>query len=385
MAERQPSVLIAGVSTRALAASAARAGYRVTAVDAFGDMDLRAVAEVLPLRREDGVAYSPTRAARAAAAVTAEAVAYTANFENHPDAVGTLALGRLLLGNPPDVLIRVRNPIALSRALRRRGFAVPVTRASPPPPTLEARRWLLKPRRSGGGHGTRPWRRGQPVTQRCYLQERIRGVPGSVVFAADGRSAVPLGFSRQLVGTREFGARGFRYAGSLLAAERAPVFARQAELLARAAALADAVTAAFGLRGLNGLDFIARDGVPIPIEVNPRYSASMELVERAMGVSLFTIHVDACAGRLPDAPGLPVRVLGKAIVYARRNAIVVSSRAWAALPIADVPYGGERIGRGHPICTVVAGGVDADRCLRALTAAAAGVYGAVEPWARGAA
>ena len=57
MAERRPHVLIAGVSTRALAVSAARAGYRVTAVDAFGDADLREVAEVLPLRPDGAVRY----------------------------------------------------------------------------------------------------------------------------------------------------------------------------------------------------------------------------------------------------------------------------------------------------------------------------------------
>ena len=202
---------------------------------------------------------------------------------------------------------QVRNPIILARVLRQRGFAVPATRASAPPAAREPERWLLKPRRSGGGHGTTPWRIGRPVSRRAYLQERIRGLTGSIIFAADGRRAVALGLSRQLVGERSFGAHGFRYCGSLLASERAPLFPRQAELLVRATALADAVTEAFGLRGLNGLDFIARDGVPLPIEVNPRYSASMELVERATGSSLFAIHADACAGRLPEPARLPVR------------------------------------------------------------------------------
>ena len=40
-------VLIAGVSTRALAVSAAKAGYAVTAMDAFGDQDLRLAAKVV--------------------------------------------------------------------------------------------------------------------------------------------------------------------------------------------------------------------------------------------------------------------------------------------------------------------------------------------------
>ena len=385
MAERRPHVLIAGVSTRALAASAARAGYRVTAVDAFGDADLRAVAEVLPVRRDGPGAYAPAAAAAAARAVAADAVAYTSNFENHPEAVSTLARGRRLLGNPPAVLTQVRNPIVLMRVLRQRGFAVPATRASAPPAALELERWLLKPRRSGGGHGTTPWRSDRPVSRRAYVQERIRGVTGSIVFAADGRNAVVLGLSRQLVGERSFGAQGFRYCGSLLASEGAPVFPRQTELLVRATALANAVTEAFGLRGLNGLDFVARDGVPLPIEVNPRYSASMELVERAIGSSLFAVHAGACDGRLPEPARRPVRVHGKAIVYARRDVVVSDPLAWRVPAIADVPHSGERIGRGHPICTLLADGPDAERCLRALVAGAAAIYRAVEPRARGAA
>jgi predicted ATP-grasp superfamily ATP-dependent carboligase len=163
------------------------------------------------------------------------------------------------------------------------------------------------------------------------------------------------------------------------------VFTRQVELLARATALAEAVTEAFGLWGLNGLDFIARDGVPLPIEVNPRYSASMELLERATDCSLFALHVDACDGLLPAPRGLPARVHGKAIVFARRDIVVGDPRAWLAPAIADVPHPGEPIGRGRPICTLLAEGEDAEECRRALADCAAAVYRAVEPRARGAA
>ena len=60
MRDRAARVLIAGVSTRALARSAARAGYEVTAIDAFGDVDLRAVASVVALTRETG-GFTPGR------------------------------------------------------------------------------------------------------------------------------------------------------------------------------------------------------------------------------------------------------------------------------------------------------------------------------------
>ena len=209
-------VLIAGVTTRALAVSAARAGYRVTAVDAFGDLDLRALAEVVLLRGEQGRRFSPRAAAAVAQDLPGDMVAYTSNFENYPLAVARLGQGRRLLGNPPQVLLRVRDPIALMRLLRRRQFAVPTTRATAPAGQQRAGAWLLKPRRSGGGHGTSTWRPAQRVPRSHYLQQRIRGLTGSVVFAADGRRSVPLGLSRQLVGDSHFGASGFRYCGSLV-------------------------------------------------------------------------------------------------------------------------------------------------------------------------
>lgn len=371
-------VLIAGVSTRALAASAARAGYQVTAVDAFADLDLRGVAEVIPMRSEYGIRYSPMAAAAAAEAVAAGMVAYTANFENYPAAVSRLAKCRQLLGNPPEVLLRVRDPLVLMRTLRRQGFHTPKTRATPLRGLQEFGSWLLKPRRSGGGHGTTGWRRGQPVPRTHYLQEQITGLPGSVVFAADGRRAVPLALSRQLVAEAHFGAGGFRYCGSLLGTTAA-LFPGQRKLFETTARLASAVTEEFGLVGLNGIDFIAREGVPYPIEVNPRYSASMELIERAQGLSLFAVHARACEGHLPAAPRRVGGVTGKAIVFARRDVTMRDTRRWVQHDsFADVPCPGEKIRRGRPICTVFARGIDAAACHRLLIRRAAGVYRVVE-------
>ena len=382
---REPvSVLLAGVSTRALAESAARVGYRVVAIDAFGDADLRAVADVIPLHRDGERPYGPMAAARAAASVGTELVAYTSNFENHPTAVALLARGRRLIGNPPEVLERVRNPILLARSLAARGFAVPVTRASAPPGPRDARRWVLKPRRSGGGHGTVEWNGSGSVSRGAYLQERISGPAGSIVFSANGNDVVVLGLTRQLVGLRAFGAHGFRYCGSLLASSGANLFVHEPDLLGRATALARAITAIFGLRGLNGIDFIARDGVPLPIEVNPRYSASMELVERAAGVSLFALHWAGCAGHLGHPPRPTRDVFGKAVVFARHDVVVDDLRRWD-VELADVPRPGERIAAGRPICTVFARGRDGEACTAALSAAAERVYRSVARRARGAA
>jgi predicted ATP-grasp superfamily ATP-dependent carboligase len=378
LAKEVKEILIVAASARGLVESAALAGFRVHAVDAYGDVDLLARASTIAVRRDLGQAWSAAQAVAAAASIPCRTVAYASNLENHPGALARLAAGRRLWGNAPEVLRRVRDPVLLAEALRARGFATPrvsTARGS----TGGSRTWLLKPRRSGGGHGIRPLRPGEGVPRTRYLQERIEGVPGSVTFVADGRRAVPLGLSLQLVGWHAFGGTGFRYSGSLLCGGAVQLFERQPSLADTAAAVADALTETFGLVGVNGIDFIARDGVPWVVEVNPRYCASMELVERAHGISIFGLHVDACGGRLPTQTpfGQPVgQVYGKGIVYARGPVIAERLEPAQSMAIRDVPHPAERIGRGRPICTVFAEAKNAAACLAGLEARAAWVYSA---------
>jgi predicted ATP-grasp superfamily ATP-dependent carboligase len=380
-------VIIAGASTRAAAESAARAGYAVTSFDGYGDLDQHPSVRLVALPRDVGVPFTPRAAARAARSVDADAVAYLSSFENYPRAVRLLAEGRALWGNPPDVLRRVRDPFVLADALHRRGLPTPrvwtlgpapgLPQACPRPAPRPDPELLIKPLRSGGGHGVRRWTSDARIPRGHYLQELIDGTPGSVVFvAADGR-AVPLGISRQLVGESAFGASGYRYCGSILL----PCADSDVEpAVTNACALAQAVAEDFRLVGVNGIDFIARDDEAYAIEVNPRWSSSMELVERAYGTSVFEVHAAACARReLPAFDLASMRrqpvVHGKAIVFARVESVVGDTRSWLSDPtVRDVPQPGERIARGQPICTVLATGEDPGRCEAALASRAARVY-----------
>ena len=120
----------------------------------------------------------------------------------------------------------------------------------------------------------------------------------------------------------------------------------------------------FGVVGVNGVDFIARDGVPYAIEVNPRWAGSMELVERAYGLSGFGVHAAACAcGTLPKFDFAKARrgvgALGKAIVFARRDVTAGDTHALIAdASVRDVPPPGTRVPAGRPMCTVFATGHD---------------------------
>jgi uncharacterized protein len=374
-------VVIAGVSARAAAESAARAGFAVTAIDAFGDLDAHPSVRALAVPRDFGGPFSAPAAARAARDIACDAAAYLSNFENHPDAVSTLAAGRSLWGNPPEVLCRVRNPVLLANAFRERGIPAPSLRmnGSDSNDSNDPKDWLLKPLASGGGRGVRPWT-GHRVPRGCYLQERIEGVAGSVVFVAAGGRAVPLGVSRQLIGDPAFGAGGYRYCGNILASAGDAQFGQDDALVAAACAIACAVAERFDLVGVNGVDFVAADGVPYPIEVNPRWCGSMELVERAYDLSMFETHAAACAqATLPEFDLVHARqaviAAGKAIVFAREDVTMGDTRPWLADPtVRDVPHPGERIAEGHPICTVLAQGADAAACYGALVRRASRIY-----------
>jgi uncharacterized protein len=374
-------VLVAGVSTRAAAESAARAGFDVIAIDAFGDLDQHPAVRSLSLPL-NGASFTAHAAAEAVRNVTADATVYLSPFENHARAIDALSADRALWGNPPDVIRRVRDPFLLAGVLRRRGFSTPITRVDVPPELVDAKEWLVKPFRSGGGNGVRSWSPDAPVSNGYYAQERIAGVPASVVFVAARGQAVPVAISRQLIGDEAFGVSGYRYCGNVLASTDDEVFSeRVVELLM---ALSREVTKQFGLIGLNGIDCVVKDEVPYVIEVNPRWCASMELVERQYGMSMFGAHAAACVdGVLPSFELARVHqtgsVLGKAIVFAQEDVVAVDTRAWLGdETVRDIPKPGEPLARGQPICTVFAEGENSGACLEALKRRAHDVYVALK-------
>jgi predicted ATP-grasp superfamily ATP-dependent carboligase len=369
-------VLICGTSTRAAAESAARAGFRVTTIDAFADLDQHPSVRALSAARDFGAAPTASAIARVASGLDRDAVVYLSPFENHPRAVTALSAGSRLWGNSPDTLRRVRNPFVLASTLRRHGFATPRLHSND---SNDSNDWLLKPFRSGGGNRIRRWR-GEPVPRTSYLQERIDGTPGSLVFAAARGRCVPVGFSRQLVGDSNFGARDYRYCGNILASLDDPQFPDAPALFEATHAVAGCVASEFGLVGLNGLDFIARGPVPYPIEVNPRWSSSIEVAERAFDTALFAAHVESIAGRtLPSfdcARSLNrTGAVGKAIVYARHAGSVGDTATWLEdSDVRDVPRSGEILRAGQPVCSVFATAADSLACYRLLVIRAERIY-----------
>jgi predicted ATP-grasp superfamily ATP-dependent carboligase len=66
------------------------------------------------------------------------------------------------------------------------------------------------------------------------------------------------------------------------------------------------------------------------IEVNPRWTAAVELVERSLGTSLFSAHVAASEGASLQVPQPHARgVVGKAVVFAPGDCTMpIPIRGW---------------------------------------------------------
>jgi predicted ATP-grasp superfamily ATP-dependent carboligase len=372
-------IILLGVTTRAMAESAVADGHHVVAVDFFGDRDQASVAESYGLSRDLGLPATATGLVEGARLVGGDAVVYGSSFENHPEAIDELAGRWIVLGNPADVVREVRDWALLRRFCREEGIAYPETLLPGEEGRADTRRWLKKPQRSGGGHGVVVWD-GSGLDDDHLLQAEVGGTPASVAFVADGRKSQVFGLTEQMIGEPELGGSGFAWCGNLsplrLPAEhKDPVRAEIERMTAR-------LTCRFGLVGVNGADLvIGRDAGgavrPYLIEVNPRFSGSMELAEAACDAGAFTLHLEGVEGRLPRA--LAGRrdlagCAGKGVVYAKRTVTVGDTGEWRSRGLRDVPWPGQRIAAGHPLCTVLAHASDPTACRHGLFAAARQIY-----------
>jgi predicted ATP-grasp superfamily ATP-dependent carboligase len=361
------TILLVGASVRAAAFSALRAGLSPWCIDLFADVDLAAACPAQQL-----TADYPDGFAAVVASGPPGPWMYTGGLENHPRFVSRLARQRPLWGNDARAVQACRTPAVVARLLRDAGLPVPALclPAEKPDPT---RRWLVKPLRGAGGAGVRFLEPGGPVRTEEYLQEYIEGDSCAALFVGAGAQTILLGLTRQLVGVDWLHARPFHYCGSIGPLVLDPLMKDQVERLGRTLAVG------CGLVGLFGVDGVLKDGQFWPVEVNPRYTASVEVVEYATGLCALAWHRLACTARLPALLTVtaPPEMVGKAILFASADLVFPGEGPWVKelllppdpwrLPThADIPCAGTPVQERQPILTVLARGETAEDVSAAL-------------------
>lgn len=362
-----PELLIIGRSGRALAASAARAGYDCDVIDAFADTDTRVSARrvwsadsfdiptLTPLledwwRSSHGTASPPSL------------ILPGSGFEAKPAVLSWLDRYGTVAGNTAAVVSRFKDPAQFFPLLDRFGIAHPHVSLLP---VTMAGDWLSKPIGGEGGVGIRPWSPDEPLPAGRYLQQRGSGQAVSVVFLADGRRVRVIGFNRCLtMGQLNGDPADYRFAGAV-------TWQAPARLQTLAAEALHKLVRATGLRGLGGMDVLWQDDTMSVLEVNPRPPASFELHEAAHenGGSLVAAHLSACAGvlseRLLAAAVRQQGVSGKQVVYCDEPVYIPAGFPWPAWT-ADRPAAGSRLEANTPLCTIRARAETNAACREAL-------------------
>jgi uncharacterized protein len=347
------AVLIAAVSGRALAASARRGGYLPLVADFFGDQDTVAASQghvalcgdLAQGFREHELMEALERLASQHVPI---GIVCGTGFEDRPQLLARLAQRWPLFGNNADKVARVKDPEIFAAHCRDCGIAHPRVSLSPP---AARHSWVAK-RRGGSGGRHVATASAKEFGDGVYYQFRVGGTPVSALLLANGVSAIVLGFSEQWACPTP--RQPFRYGGAVRPADIA------SDLAERLAEAACRLAAALSLTGLNSADFMVDGDDFWILEINPRPGATLDIFE-ADGGSLFSLHIEACAGdMIDDAPRLD-GAKASAIFYADRDVIAPERFEWPNWS-ADRPNAGIAIKAGEPLCTVharAATGVDA--------------------------
>ncbi|XZE56393.1 ATP-grasp domain-containing protein [Planctomycetaceae bacterium SH139] len=395
-------ILIFGASVRAASEAAAKAGYRVLAVDQFGDQDARRWAKF----------WAPLDPVDPASSLLSAIELCRCKFPDCPSSSNLTAIAcggleswferleplrkslNLLLPSTPE-LRQLRDPRLLQQLTKVTSARFPPTRftrpPTPPPNTAESQtRWLTKQIRSSAGLGVRfdveASRPGQGdiadsaanAPRDRYWQQQISGraVGVNLLCGPTGvrilNTCRAINYSQPARASQP--ASPFLYGGSL------GPYPLQPHERAAILEFADQLTRQVDFVGLLGSDWLlSRDGTP-PwlLELNPRYTASMEIWERLCASSLVDVQLasyqlndqqlDTMAFDFPENnssgwPSKPSKTVIKFVLWAPRELFFSSNQltSWAqhceleldSVQWCDLPVEGTVIPAASPIVTAI--------------------------------
>jgi len=342
------TLLIVAGSGRMLAQAARTAGLKPLVIDLYADLDMQGYAEDFrqtPSLAEQDLApavdyfierYGVTH------------VVYGSGFEGHPESLHYLNKRLVMLGNEPEVFAKQLDKQAFFSTLDELNVPYPEVAFNAPDYTDH---WLIKPMQGQGGTGIKRYHIGDEPNEPVYWQKFQSGTSHSVLFLADGQQVQVVGFNSQwsvkLTENQEFVFSGVVNGCDL-----------QDECKALITGWLAQIVPAFGLKGLNSLDFIHANGCSYVLEINPRPSASMQLYDE----DLLVRHIQACEGAVgatsaaltPETVRLksPPQV-GYQIVYAEQDLIIPDQFEWPPWCM-DLPKSGDRCRAGQPVCSIIA-------------------------------
>ena len=358
-------VLIVARSGRSLAHAAVEGGWAPWVIDAFGDLDTRAVAYgVIQLTDVADFQFDGKTLLEAIGTIQHEAgpmpVVLGSGFEARADVVAAIASSSQIHGNGSEVISSLADmPAVYDRLDVDNGACMPLTLSDR---ADDDHAWLVKAAgHTGGAHVRFADNRDSPGAGH-YFQQHVPGRSISGLFLAGASGLRLCGISAHLQ-WRMDPVRSFRYEGA-----RSLIEAPES-LLIMVQAMGAEVARKFGIIGCFGIDFIqcADDGVAL-IDINPRPTATLDLYSDKGAI--FNAHMAACTtGELLYSRPARATTCGHLVLYAETPWTIPERIVWPHY-VADQPAAGTVIGVDAPLCTLHA---SADSAM-ALMSALVGLY-----------
>ena len=347
-------LLIIGASARAAVASARQSSWAIHAMDMFGDIDTRTQSNFQLLHNY------PTDCISLLPDVQPDVICVTGAMENHPNVLRELTTRATLLAPAVDQIARMRDPFDLQAVLASSRFQYPRTFVSNERLPLDETQWLKKPIASAAGQGIHAVDNTYTSSPdpTMIIQERISGRSISVGFLMHPARTELLGCTEQLLGHSELQASEFQYCGSIGPLHISGSTNRQLLELGKF------LQQEYALRGLIGVDLILHDEQLWLIEINPRYTASMELFESQFDRSMIQLHLDSFSSNPANFSRIDHAKThyGKAILFAQTTTQIPIDfqPIWQAAlnsqcpRVADLPAIRTTVLAGHPLFTIFA-------------------------------
>ena len=349
------TLILIGASVRALAFSCIRAGYQPWCIDLYADEDLTKncpttlITKSFPDEISDLIKTAPK-----------VPILYTGGLENHSALLQLLSAERTVLGITGNTLTNLRNTPEFYNLLKSKQINTPTIITSTKDLNKETS-YLRKPKYRSGGLGIKPF---DPSKQTMvddadfYYQEFIKGESRSAIFCFNESGFELLGASIQSSGIQSLHASDFLYSGNM-----GPVNPCASELK-DLQTIGKIISSNYRPRGLLGMDYIINESRVYPLEINPRYTASMEVLELALGQNFITKHMQAFGFKtICENPArTETSVIGKAIYYAPHDVLISEDVPWVSTetnprlfsPFADIPRANSAIDKGSPVVTIFA-------------------------------
>ncbi len=364
------AILIIALSVRPFVIAAKQAGYSVTAIDAFADLQTQTSADKTITVDFDEHGFNAPLLLKAINSLDTSAYGgfvYGSGFDDQPALLQEISECIPLIGNSAAIVRAVKTSASFFDALLALNIPYPPIFRTLPDTDMNS---IYLKKSAGGCGGThvsivRPQGIANPHDQLAvnqYFQQYIDGRSVSLLFLAHGEAIEVIGFNEQWVDASA--EMPFRYGGAV-----SQIYLAR-DIKQQLIDAAEKLTFKFGLLGLNSLDAVIKNNIVYILEINPRLSASFDLYD----ADLFYRHLHAAEplvhSSVNNLSNKEKAAKAQAIVYATEDTILKPSFDWPDW-VTDIPaiqYMAMTIKSGQPICTVLASAQDAETAKQLVMA-----------------